>query len=194
MCDVDDRPSSVNGGLPKKPHVHAALIKQWADGAEIEMKYLHNGEYVWVPVRYPGWSPASVYRVKPPIPHRWQKEIDAFNAGREIEFRMYDSLAWVTVANPLWLSDGEYRIKPEPVVLYLSVGRTVQGSVHVGDATYNRSVIERLGRPLKCWSANKILRLELDPDTLDVISAKTEKPNSANKLKPWVNEQQGEAS
>lgn len=42
------------------PHKHAALIKAWADGAEIEMK---NGEE-WMQVN-PNWSEFNKYRIKP---------------------------------------------------------------------------------------------------------------------------------
>jgi len=45
-----------------KPHIHAALIKAWADGAEIEFE--DNG--VWYPChRGPAWTPSTRYRVKP---------------------------------------------------------------------------------------------------------------------------------
>ena len=45
-----------------KPHVHAELIKKWADGAEIEVK--SHGD-AWIPAGLPGWYPANEYRVKP---------------------------------------------------------------------------------------------------------------------------------
>lgn len=45
-----------------KPHVHAELIKAWADGAEIEWWGLNE----WRPVGpEPKWSPIVQYRVKP---------------------------------------------------------------------------------------------------------------------------------
>ena len=49
-----------------KPHKHAALIKKWADGAEIE--YFMFGE--WRKVYAPDWSETTVYRIKqqPVIP------------------------------------------------------------------------------------------------------------------------------
>ena len=46
-----------------KPHKHAELIKQWADGAEIEVRVdSFNG---WVNVLTPNWYEDRVYRVKP---------------------------------------------------------------------------------------------------------------------------------
>ena len=50
----------------KQPHKHAALIKAWADGAEIQ--YLN--EYATVPkwedvVGSPSWDTNTQYRIKP---------------------------------------------------------------------------------------------------------------------------------
>jgi hypothetical protein len=51
--------------MPNKPHIHAEVIKAWADGAEIE--FLLGSE--WYPYPAPGWSTSCGYRVKPePIP------------------------------------------------------------------------------------------------------------------------------
>jgi len=46
----------------KTPHKHAALIKAWADGAEIEFKH---GEGCWTTVFDPSWTDVSEYRIKP---------------------------------------------------------------------------------------------------------------------------------
>ena len=49
----------------KKPHKHAEVIKAWADGAEIQVKFKEDGE--WVDVRCDiSWSENYHYRVKPP--------------------------------------------------------------------------------------------------------------------------------
>jgi hypothetical protein len=53
-----------------KPHKHAELIKQWADGAEIE--YLRDSEQMqekdrgWVASPMPSWRNDGVYRVAHP--------------------------------------------------------------------------------------------------------------------------------
>ena len=45
------------------PHKHAALIKAWADGAEIETRpYSDAG---WFPLEEPHWHLEREYRVKP---------------------------------------------------------------------------------------------------------------------------------
>lgn len=46
-----------------KPHKHAALIKAWADGAEIE--YLYSGSSEWTPISAPSWDGDGEYRIKP---------------------------------------------------------------------------------------------------------------------------------
>lgn len=51
-------------------HKHAELIKQWADGAEIEYK-VHNGG--WVALEHPSWEDRNEYRIKPKQPVvRWK--------------------------------------------------------------------------------------------------------------------------
>ena len=48
------------------PHKHAALIKQWAEGAEIEYKGLDSGK--WLFVSNPNWESPQELRVKPAAP------------------------------------------------------------------------------------------------------------------------------
>jgi hypothetical protein len=65
QCNANDNPQ------PKKestmtPHKHAALIKQWADGAIIQIK-LSDGRWMDIaPGLVPNWYPATEFRVKPP--------------------------------------------------------------------------------------------------------------------------------
>ena len=49
----------------KKPHKHAELIKQWADGAQIE--YYCNRTEKWQYVEHPVWTDRTAYRVKPEV-------------------------------------------------------------------------------------------------------------------------------
>ena len=53
-----------------KQHKHAELIKQWADGAQIERYFEATDE--WVHHKTPAWSESSVYRVKPKV--KWTPE------------------------------------------------------------------------------------------------------------------------
>ena len=46
-----------------KPHKHAALIKAWADGAEIE--YLPSESTIWRLVTLALWEGNGDYRIKP---------------------------------------------------------------------------------------------------------------------------------
>lgn len=43
-------------------HKHADLIKAWADGAEIQHRYLRKK---WEDTRNPGWDYDFEYRIKP---------------------------------------------------------------------------------------------------------------------------------
>lgn len=45
------------------PHIHAEVIKAWADGAEIE--YRRNSLHSWKVTSAPDWSEYYDYRVKP---------------------------------------------------------------------------------------------------------------------------------
>lgn len=48
-----------------KPHKHAAEIKAWADGAEVEFKN-QRGKWEGYPIGdYPSWSDDLEYRIKP---------------------------------------------------------------------------------------------------------------------------------
>ena len=47
----------------KTPHKHAAIIKAWADGAEIE--YRPYNESKFLPEPYPFWAGTGAYRIKP---------------------------------------------------------------------------------------------------------------------------------
>jgi len=47
----------------KTPHIHAELIKAWADGAEIQVK--PHGEVSWRDRSNPSWDEDCDYRIKP---------------------------------------------------------------------------------------------------------------------------------
>ena len=49
-----------------KPHKHAELIKAWADGATIQVKYTDDPQY-WVDKDNPTWHPNDQYRIKPEL-------------------------------------------------------------------------------------------------------------------------------
>lgn len=46
-----------------KPHKHAALIKAWADGAEIE--FWSSPDNKWYLTERPSWDAGKTYRIKP---------------------------------------------------------------------------------------------------------------------------------
>lgn len=45
-----------------KPHKHAALIKAWADGAEIQFQAYNK---TWEDIDRPSWGEQYEYRIKP---------------------------------------------------------------------------------------------------------------------------------
>ena len=106
------------------PHKHAAVIKAWAEGADIEYRKPHWHASRWESAPNPKWILDNEYRVKP-APHKWQKEMDAYAAGKIIQYRWNDPPGVVSSwrdcsSTPLWLTDkhAEYRIKPEREVWY----------------------------------------------------------------------------
>lgn len=46
-----------------KPHKHAAIIKAWADGSQVQGR--RDKDYEWVDLASPIWSVHKEYRVKP---------------------------------------------------------------------------------------------------------------------------------
>lgn len=51
----------------KTPHVHAEVIKAWADGAEIECKQINDDRWAAI-ICTPNWHPNWEYRIKPAAP------------------------------------------------------------------------------------------------------------------------------
>jgi len=57
---------------PNPPHVHADLIKAWADGAEIEVRSDYYADS-WATTSEPRWYIDRVYRIKPSEPTAKEK-------------------------------------------------------------------------------------------------------------------------
>lgn len=55
--------SSQSSQSTKTPHVHAELIKAWADGAEIQ--FFNPATNEWTDIESPDWMPHVQYRIKP---------------------------------------------------------------------------------------------------------------------------------
>lgn len=70
-----------------KPHVHQALIIQWANGAKIQ--YRKPDELVWKDSDTPAWVEDYEYRVKPVEPERVYPETKL--TGKEA-WRIYKSI------------------------------------------------------------------------------------------------------
>lgn len=77
----------------KKPHVHAEMIKAWADGADIEYQAV-SGE--WFHINSPAWYANDIYRIKlKKTPGQLLYEV--FVVGRS---------NWEAQTDPVWR--GEY--------------------------------------------------------------------------------------
>lgn len=57
--------------MEKKPHKHAAVIKAWADGAEIQCNDPSFYNPTWTDIDHPHWELGMEYRVKPGNVHRY---------------------------------------------------------------------------------------------------------------------------
>lgn len=63
MCNCKDKNTLADDyNLKRTPHVHADVIKAWADGAVIEVRCPSG---VFLPVGFPRFNKEEVYRVKP---------------------------------------------------------------------------------------------------------------------------------
>lgn len=98
-----------------KPHVHAGLIKAWADGAEIEFRSPFTGAWVgYGPDEQPSWLEGYEYRIKPD-PFAPFKE--ALARGDRVDMRMKKTghgrgYGWMELApgHGVWSDEFEYRI------------------------------------------------------------------------------------
>lgn len=79
---------------PKVPHVHAAVIKAWADGAEIEWRC--GAFSAWFTSVNPGFIAKYEYRVKPE-PHKHQDLIDALKTGAT-DIQFLEDQVWRTLS------------------------------------------------------------------------------------------------
>lgn len=118
-----------------KPHIHAEVIKAWADGAEIEWYSYPLKQWIPVQSTCPSWDEHERYRVKPKR-HIHQDLMDAYAAGAKIQRlyifgRMEQSKyipEWRDDYNPKWLENVEYRIKPNPIVVQRAVTLNKDGT------------------------------------------------------------------
>ena len=97
-----------------KPHKHAELIKQWADGHEIE--YLSVSADKWLPCQSPYWADDTEYRIRDPY-----RELKAAAADptKQIRYNPPDSVGaeWRDAGHGWeWcFPSEEYEIRDKPV-------------------------------------------------------------------------------
>lgn len=76
----------------KTPHKHAAIIKAWADGEEIEMKDIY-GKWVDVTNRTPSWL-GDEYRIKPKFEKRYLYTYLSSRDGWTLSNQFYSEARW----------------------------------------------------------------------------------------------------
>lgn len=128
-----------------QPHKHAKLIKEWADGAEIQ--YRSNGieTDIWKDCwGSPSWSDVFEWRVKPQ-PHPKQEFIDAVNQGKQIQYISKITGQWndyIPATNPVeHLSTSyEWHIKPEDIVIEEEASLYSKSSVRIDHNSIENNV------------------------------------------------------
>ena len=135
-----------------KPHIHAVELRAFADGYQIQQYCIVKR--VWRDDHNPYFYLDTKYRVKP---HKWQTEMDAQRAGKEIQFRLITSdktKEWIDGTSDLYITDDgcEYRVKPEVLrfrLYKLNIGSAViVGACHTDDRAEE---LERSPKTFKGW-------------------------------------------
>lgn len=100
--------------------------------------------------------------------------IIAWANGAQIQYRYSPNHTWEDVSDPRWTKDGEYRAKPTNVVRFLPVMQMPAKSVVVGWGVTSK---EYAGSQTDAATELKaVLRIEINPDTLELVSATVEAP------------------
>lgn len=109
---------------------------------------------------------AAVNDVNPPTPHKHAALIKAWADGAVIQYQSVTARLWHDCHenNPGWTENTAYRIKPQNMVTFhpvLSSGKTLDGYGDVGS-------MEPYTKPY--------IRVEINPDTMELVSATMVKP------------------
>lgn len=109
-------------------------------------------------------------------PHRHAALIKAWADGATIqgrERRIGSSRTWHDIDNPHWIDYLEYRIKPANLVRFIPVSTAGSKLVVGWGVTSKECAASYVGG---CEELKGILRIEINPDTLELVSATMEKP------------------
>lgn len=107
-------------------------------------------------------------------PHKHAEVIKAWADGAQIQYRFSPNHPWEDIDDPIWIPDDEYRVKPANVVRYLSVMQMPAKSVAVGWGVASKDCAGN--QTNAALELKRVLRIELNPDTLELVSATMEKP------------------
>lgn len=95
---------------PQK-HLHAEVIKAWADGARILV--LTPGSRAWGLATSPSWATSNEYHVVPNyVPEEYLQLYIEWKNGAVIQY--HNGRRWVNSSfPPQWARDTHYRVKPK---------------------------------------------------------------------------------
>lgn len=159
-----------------------------AAGKRIQWRYRDRPEHL----KYGCWFDASAsprwlddyeYRIHPEddketpmsTPHKHAALIKAWADGAQIEYRTGPGLPWnTTTHNPSWHSAFEYRVKPANVVRFVPTLRNPRGGVSLSHGVTSKGCAAM--QEDKYQTLLGVLRIEINPDTLELVSATMERP------------------
>ena len=112
-------------------------------------------------------------------PHKHRDLIIAWANGATIQCKSRGE--WDTMdapgsdgSQPGWFYNFEYRLKPEPTIWYMAVVNYGGNATYIEPPHTSRGFATANVDPSHILK--RILRIETDPDTLELVSAEMEKP------------------
>jgi hypothetical protein len=117
-------------------------------------------------------------------PHKHATVIKAWADGATIECRSEARPAWAEMGapgqdhQPRWCEDFEYRVKPAPTVRWIPLFRVPAGALTFGESKYSKenAVDVRINGQDSDEALVRVLKIAIDPDSGEVISAMSELP------------------
>lgn len=108
-------------------------------------------------------------------PHKLAEVLHAYADGKEIQWRRDSGELWKPLGSPSFYDAYEYRVKPQNTVLYCGVYPGFNG---IGCPYINTGCVNRfaLANSVNGQYMKSVLRIEINPDTLELVSAAMEKP------------------
>lgn len=106
-------------------------------------------------------------------PHKHAEVIKAWADGHTIQYRFDPTFNWHDASAPSWREHIEYRVKPQNVIRYAPVLQMRAKSIVVGNAVTSADCAKM--QRGEHDDLKGILKIELDPDTGELVRAVMEK-------------------